>query len=146
MSTENASEPLTATPYPRLSFREQIATYDEPRQVMPTQMIVALPQEPVVVSPKPLILKPSKFIEEPDTIAARLKARKNKAQIVKDPPEEMIADRVTRRQQEAAPDQANPVLDQETGKLLKYRQLLHHPQHKEVWNWLAGWPRALEVE
>ena len=51
MSTENASEPLTVTPHPRVSFREQIAMYDEPRQVMPTQMIVALPQEPMLTSP-----------------------------------------------------------------------------------------------
>jgi hypothetical protein len=80
-----------------VSFWEQIAMYDEPRQVMPTWIIVASPQERVVVSPKPSILKPPKFVEEPDTIAARLKACKNKAQIVKDPPEKTITDRVARR-------------------------------------------------
>jgi hypothetical protein len=133
-NTENASEPLTASSHPRVSFREQIATYIEPRQVRPTRMIVVSPHEPVVVSPKPWIFKPPKSDEEPDTIATRLKARKNRLQIVKDPPEETIADRVARRRQEAAANKTNPVLDQETGKLLKYQQLLRHPKHKEVWN------------
>jgi hypothetical protein len=29
---------------------------------------------------------------------------------------------------------AMPVLDQETGKLLEYRELLVHPRYKDVWN------------
>ena len=132
--TVHASEPLTATPPPRVSFQEQIAEYDEPRQVTPTRMIVASPQEPVVVLPKPSILKPPRYDEKPDTIAARLKARRNKAHIVNDTPEETIADRVARRRREATVDHANPVLNQETGKLLKYRQLLHHLKYKAVWN------------
>ncbi len=81
----------------RVSFQEKIADYDEPRHVKPTRMIVTSPQEPVVVSPKPLILKPPTYNEEPDTIATRLKACRNKAQIVNDTPEETIADRVARR-------------------------------------------------
>jgi hypothetical protein len=45
-------------------------------------------------------------------------------------PEESIAERVARQRREAA----NSVLDQETGKLLEYRQLLKHERFKEVWN------------
>ena len=46
------------------------------------------------------------------------------------PSEESIAERVARRRRGAA----NSVLDQETGKLLEYRQLLKHERFKEVWN------------
>jgi hypothetical protein len=67
-----------------------------------------------------------------------LKARRNKAHIVNDTPEETIAGRVARRQREATIDHANPVLDQETGKLLEYRQLLRHPKYKAIWNRLAA--------
>jgi hypothetical protein len=44
-------------------------------------------------------------------------------------PNESIADRVARRRREAA----HSVLDQETGQLLEYRQLLKHPKFKEIW-------------
>jgi hypothetical protein len=115
-----------------VNFREHIAEYDELKPAKPTQMIVASPQEPVVVSPKPSILKPPKYDAAPDTIAARLKARQNNAQLVHDAPDETIVDRVARRRHAAAADQANPVLDQETGKLLEYHQLLRHPKYKDV--------------
>jgi hypothetical protein len=116
-----------------VTFREQIAEYDEPTLATPTRMIVASPQKPVVVSPKPSILKLPTYDAEPDTIAARLKAHRNNTQLVQGAPDETIADRVARRHR-TANDQANPVLDQETGKLLKYRQLLRHPKYKDVWN------------
>ena len=85
-----------------MSFWEQIAEYDEPRQtgaeVKPTQMIVTSLKEPVFVLPKPLILKSPKQNEEPVTIATRLKTCRSKAQIVNDTPEGTIVDRVARRQ------------------------------------------------
>ena len=38
---------------------------------------------------------------------------------------------------------AKPVLDMETGEMLEYRQLLHHPQFAKAWNLSAanefGW-------
>eukprot|EP00804_Cyclotella_cryptica_P014212 CCRYP_005642-RB/>CCRYP_005642-RB protein AED:0.41 eAED:0.34 QI:0/-1/0/1/-1/1/1/0/496 len=95
---ENAAEPITATPHPRVSFCAQIAEYVKPKQGMKTWMIVMSLQKPVVVLPKPAILHPPKYYEEPDTIAARLKACRNKVQTVNDTPEETIADRVARRQ------------------------------------------------
>ena len=33
---------------------------------------------------------------------------------------------------------ANPVLDHETGQLLKYHALLQHPTYKDAWNLLAA--------
>ena len=120
-----------------MKFRDQLKEHHELRpagaEVKPPQMIVASPKEPIVVSSKPSILKPSRY-EEPDTIAARLKARKSMDKIVNDIPAETIADRVARRRREAAADSTNPVLDHETGKLLEYRQLLRHPRYKNVWN------------
>ena len=95
--TDDTSVPLPAMPPPRVTFEEQIAEHDKPRLAKPTWMIVASTQEPDVVLPKPSLLKPPKFNEEPDTIAARLKACRNKAQIVNDSSEEKIADRVARR-------------------------------------------------
>jgi len=44
-------------------------------------------------------------------------------------PHESIADRVACRRREAA----HSVLDQETGQLLEYRQLLKNPKFKEIW-------------
>ena len=40
-----------------------------------------------------------------------------------------ISKRVAQRQRESA----NPVLNHNTGKLLKYRQLLRNPKHNERW-------------
>ena len=134
--TENTADPLTATPHPRVSFQEKDDKNNEPEgasaNIKPRRMIVTSPQEPVVASPMPPALKPSKYAEEPDTIAARLKARKSAQQIVND--EDTIAARVARRRRETPSDQASPVLDQETGQLLEYRQLLRHPKYKDVWN------------
>ena len=116
---EAQSEPvrLTVEPSPRLvvaSPREQIVQ----------------PQPKQIVQPKP-ILKPSKYIEVPsDSIAARVKAKRDQMALTNPIPEESIAERVARRRREAA----NSVLDQETGKLLEYRQLLKHERFKEVWN------------
>ena len=91
-------------------------------------MVVASPRK-LVVSPrvahKP-ILKPSKYVVESDSIAARVKARRTTPVT---PAEGSIAERVAQRRREAA----NSVLDQETGQLLEYRQLLRHPKHKEIW-------------
>jgi hypothetical protein len=94
------------------------------------QLIVTSLQKPFVERkideprPKP-ILKPPKYID--DSIAARIRARRLQSQTVIN---ESIADRVARRQREAA----HAVLDQETGELLEYRRLLKHPRFKDVWN------------
>ena len=58
-------------------------------------------------------------------IEARVRARRAQAG-----PDDSIAARVAQRRREAA----HSVLDQETGELLEYQQLLQHPKFKEVWN------------
>ena len=112
----------------------------------PTEPIVASPKEPVDMSPaKPLvqpqspiekpkpILKPSKYINEsPESVAARVKARRLQTPQAKPPHSESIADRVARRRREK--EAVHSVLDQETGQLLEYRALLKHPRFKDVWN------------
>ena len=47
---------------------------------------------------------------------------------------ESIAERVARRRREKEVEVVHAVLDQETGQLLEYRQLLKHPKLKELWN------------
>ena len=116
---EAQSEPvrLTVEPSPRLVVAS------------PKEQIVQ-PQPKQIVQPKPS-LKPTKYIEVPsDSIAARVKAKRDQMALTNPIPEESIAERVARRRREAA----NSVLDQETGKLLEYRQLLKHERFKEVWN------------
>jgi hypothetical protein len=60
-----------------------------------------------------------------------------------------IAERVAARRRQK--EQANPVLDYDTCKLLEYRQLLHHPKFKETWkraeaNEFGDWHKELEAE
>ena len=118
-------------PVPRVKFVEPEALTEPAKSTVkpPPQLVVASPKVQIV-QPKP-ILKPSKYIEAPsDSIAARVKAKRNQMTKTDPIPEESIAERVARRRREAA----NSVLDQETGKLLEYRQLLKHERFKEVWN------------
>ena len=44
-------------------------------------------------------------------------------------PDESIVAQVAQQQRKTA----NPVLNQDTGKLLEYCQLLHEPKHQEIW-------------
>jgi hypothetical protein len=88
-------------------------------------LILTSPRKQIVEpQPKP-ILKPPKYIDK--SIAARVRAGRLQSQTTVN---ESIAEQVARRRQEAA----NTVLDQDTGQLLKYHQLLKHPHFKDVWN------------
>ncbi len=99
---------------PRMSFNDTPPTESDPQP----QLIVASPTEQSVQpQPKP-ILKPPKFIDE--SIAARVRARHLQPPPTNSVPNESITDRVARWRREAA----HSVLDQETGQLLKYCQLL----------------------
>jgi hypothetical protein len=109
----------------------------------PSGLVVASPKKAIVVSrakPKS-ILRPSKrIVQETDSIASRIKERRQHPVIVPvstAPEPQSIAERVAERRRMQQPVQleiAMPVLDQETGKLLEYRQLLVHPRYKDVWN------------
>ena len=116
-------------PSPRVTFD----TKEPEVREIPSRLVVALPQEQIVqptkqapvIKPEP-ILHRSKYIADPnDSIAARVHKRRAQSST-----EDSIAARVAQRRREAA----HSVLDQETGELLEYRQLLRHPRFKEVWN------------
>jgi hypothetical protein len=110
-------------PVPRLTFD---------KVPPPSRLVVASPKEPVVVSPETQIVTTKSLLKQPkfsaplesDSIASRVQARHQQSQPAGNPTE-LIAERVARRHQEAAV--ANTVVDQETGQLLIYRQLLKHP-------------------
>jgi hypothetical protein len=127
---------------PRVSFEPTISEYTGGND-KPSRLVVASPKKAIVVSqakPKS-ILRPSKHIvQDTDSIASRIKERRQNPVIVPvsmAPEPQSIAERVAERQRMQQPVQleiAMPVLDQETGKLLEYRQLLVHPRYKDVWN------------
>jgi molecular chaperone DnaK (HSP70) len=74
----------------------------------------------IVESPRLIVKSPTK--RTPESIANRVKKGLQNAQ-------SSIAERVAQQRRESA----KPVLDHETGKLLKYCQLLLDPKHKECW-------------
>jgi hypothetical protein len=87
------------------------------------------------------ILKPPKYVVESESIADRVKAKRAAPQAQAEVPTQndnmSIAKRVAaqrRGQQPPDVEVVHAVLDQETGLLLEYRQLLKHPCFKEVWN------------
>ncbi len=111
----------TFAPEPRVRFLEPESDGggDDLGEEEEPQLVVALPRKQVVspqVTPKP-ILKPPKYVVDSDSIAAWVKAHRT-APVT--PAEGSIAEPVAQRRREAA----NSVLDQETGQLLEYRQLL----------------------
>lgn len=128
---EQTKQSELTQPVPRVAFEEQ------PPQ---SRLVVASPKEPVVVSPPKQIVKPTpilkapKYSAPPDTnsIASRIRARRQQQAEIVPTQTESIADRVARRRREV--EAVNAVLDQETGQLLEYRQLLKHPRFREVWN------------
>ena len=143
---ENArTQELTMQPKQQLTPVQ----FEEPRaqEFKPTRMIVASPRTQVVKSPPKQIVKPTliikepKYTAEPDSIAARLKARQaastnNSAAstTAASADDESIAKRLLRCKRESKTEKAFPVLDPDTGQLLKYRQLLRHPKFKDAWN------------
>eukprot|EP00804_Cyclotella_cryptica_P022238 CCRYP_017928-RA/>CCRYP_017928-RA protein AED:0.26 eAED:0.26 QI:0/0/0/1/1/1/3/0/814 len=118
---------------PRVRFAEEPASPKEPQE----RLIVAWPKEQIVQpsksptpKPKPILKRPT-YIAKPDSIAERVKAKRQQPETTQT---ESIAERVARRRRERKVEVAHAVLDQETGQLLEYRQLLKHPRFKELWN------------
>ena len=89
--------------------------------------------EPGIIASSPKIartsLNPPQPMDTNDSIASRVKARL-RGQATPEPEPSSIAERVAQRRRELA----NPVLDEETGQMLQYRQLIRHPRFKEAWN------------
>jgi hypothetical protein len=107
---------------PRVSFNNTPPTESNP----PSQLIVVLPtMQSAQLQTKP-ILKPPKFIDK--SIAAQVCAQRLQPPPTNSVPNESIADQVACRRREAA----HAVLDQETGQLLEYHQLLKNPRFKEI--------------
>jgi hypothetical protein len=120
----------TSDPRPRVQFDETVELREMTVQASPTN---------TAAKPKS-ILKPPKYNADSDSIASRVKA-KRAMQKTPAPQAQLdnssIAERVKARRRGQEPPQeeaVHAVLDQETGQLLEYRQLLKHPRLKEVWN------------
>ncbi len=89
---------------------------------MKPRLVDVLPAPSVVALSPKLILKRSKYIvSDPNSIALQVRARKQEK--IETIPEQSIAKQVARRRREAA----SPVLDQETGELLKNHKLRANP-------------------
>ncbi len=73
----------------------------------------------------PPILKQPKIVAS-ESIADRVKNRRETPLSLG----QLIAECIARRRREFA----SPVLNQDTGKMLEYRQLLHDPKHKAIWS------------
>jgi hypothetical protein len=125
---------LTFEPRPRVQFDATVET--------PDRLVVAWPQEQVVRSspkkpiakPKPILNRP-KYIADSESVACRVKQRHASPQAEAND-QLSVAERVEnrRRGQKLPTDVLHTVLDQETGELLEYCQLLKHPQFKDEWN------------
>ena len=108
--------------------------FEEPGEIFeakPPRLVVESPKKPVALPQDPqlkpkLILKEPKYIVEHNYIASRTCSRQKAQADLR----ASIASRVASRRRGTA----NSVLDQETGKLLEYRQLLNHPRFQNVWN------------
>ena len=127
-AVQEKNNELTSDHRPRVQFDEAVEA--------PKRLIVAWPREQIVQSsPKKTLkpsLRPSKYVVGSDSIAARVKAKHASPQALPDP--SSIAERVAARRRGPQVESAHAVLDQETGKLLEYRQLLKHPRFKDVRN------------
>jgi hypothetical protein len=135
---------------PRVEQTEQVCTSEQHPRVQfddttekPARLVVALPKKQIVqLSPpkkqvtKPtLILKAAHYVVKPDSIEDRVKARH--AAPTTSSNIQSIAERVAARRRGQGPPPTETVyvvLDQETGQLLEYRQLLKHPHFKAVWS------------
>jgi hypothetical protein len=81
--------------------------------------------------PKPLPILTQPKIVASESIANRVKSRRDTPPSLGQTPGQSIAERVAQRRREFA----SPVLDQDTGKMLEYCQLLHDPKHKKaIWS------------
>jgi hypothetical protein len=131
-------EPLTIHPPrvqidtpPRLRFNLG-ANEEQPFDAnTPPQLIVESSAESNhQQQPKPPpTLKQPKIVAS-ESIANRVKSRRETPPSLGQTPGQSIAERVARRRREFA----SPVLDQDTGKMLEYRQLLCDPKHKAIWS------------
>ena len=130
---------LTSEPRPKVHFDDTVESPDRLVVAWPREQIVRVSPNKTAAKPKP-ILKPSKYIVNVDSIAARVKAKRAPPQAPAPqalPDTTSIAERVAARRRGQKPPQVetvHAVLDQESGQLLEYRQLLKHPRFKEVWN------------
>ena len=87
------------------------------------------------VIPTPLIVTSPQPAPKADTsIAAHVKAQQAASEPNTMPHNSSIADQVKARRRE----QIHTVIDMETGELLDYRKLLHHPKFKEAWSLSAA--------
>ena len=98
---------------PRVQWDENLHKIHQDR---PTNKLIDASPKSILKQPKYSPTMPKTQVPEPNSIAARLLARRK----------------------ERAQESANPVLDHETGKLFEYRKLLSHPKYAKAWNTSAA--------
>jgi hypothetical protein len=99
---------------------------------MPPQLIVesSAAKSKHQQQPKPVpILKQPKIVAS-ESIADRVKSSRETPPSLGQTPGQLIAERVAQWRREFA----SSVLDQDTGKMLEYHQLLRDPKHKAIWS------------
>ncbi len=114
---QEKNEPLIINP-PRMQIdtpprvRFDLSTNEEQPfdPTMPPQLIVASSAKPRIAALESIANRVKRRIETPLSFG------------------QSIVECVAPRRRESA----SPVLDQDTGKMLKYRQLLHDPKHKAI--------------
>jgi hypothetical protein len=134
------NDALTSEPHPRVQFDAAVAVDTPDRLVVawPQKQIVHVSPKKPTTKPKPILREP-KYIADSESVADRVKARCAAPQAPAPQSDDhlSVAERVAARRRAQAPPQVKTVravLDQETGELLEYRQLLKHPRFKDVWN------------
>jgi len=131
----NALQPGNKLPLQELSPRVQ---FDAPRRVQvdapprvqfdlsPPRLIV---ESQTTSQPTPIPKQPT-IIASPESNADRVKNRRIQApSLITAADITSIAEHIAQQRQQSA----RPLLDEDTGKLLEYRQLLRDPKHKEIW-------------
>jgi hypothetical protein len=78
--------------------------------------------------PPPILKQPKIVVSE--SIADRVKSRRETLPSLGQTPGQLIAERIAQWRREFA----SLVLNQDTGKMLEYHQLLHDPKHKAIWS------------
>ena len=135
----NALRPGNELPLQECSPRVQVDAHPRVQVDAPPRVQVdAPPRVQFDLSPPRLIVesqatpipKQPTIIASPESIAGRVKNRRIQAPpLIAAADITSIAERVAQWRRQSA----SPVLDEDTGKLLEYRQLLRDPKHTEIW-------------
>ena len=118
-------------PEPRVS-RNTIGLQQSPKEIatVPRVLTKAVIDKPLRITQISRPITRSKYAQVVEAILKR--GRTSQSQRPRNHMEEM-AQAVMDDDPKCAVEYANEIFDEESGKLMKYRQLITHPKYKEVW-------------